>query len=99
MLEKDESIVELLARLSMDERGWVIEDHWNADLMAVGIAHPSDRRRLVYVSTFGKENGRYDYACEVPTGPEPADFATSDSGEDVEYRALLAAIERHLTPR
>lgn len=96
MIKKDKSIQELLARLPMDERGWVIEDHWDADLMAVGIAHPIDVRRLVYVSTFGNENGRYDYECEVPTGPEPTDFTTSERGKAVDYWALLDAIERHL---
>ncbi|MFY0530539.1 hypothetical protein ACN28I_47690 [Archangium gephyra] len=96
MIQKDKRILALLARLPMNERGWVIVDHWDADLMAVGIAHPSDVRRLVYVSTFKKENGRYDYECEVPTGAGPDHFTTSDRGEDVEEGALLAALERHL---
>lgn len=96
MIQKDKRILELLARLPMNERGWVIVDHWDADLMAVGIAHPADVRRLVYVSTFKKENGRYDYECEVPTGPEPGNFTTSECGEDVDDGALLAALDRHL---
>ena len=35
---KDRSICELVARLDLPRRGWQIAEHWEADLLAVGIA-------------------------------------------------------------
>ncbi|ANM30873.1 hypothetical protein ABI59_16760 [Acidobacteria bacterium Mor1] len=98
-MEKDDSIKHLLQWLRLDERGWVLADHWDADLGATGIAHRDHPRRLVYVSSFQNDFGRYYYECEVPAGDEPTDYKVTATGENLSREELLAVLERHLTPK
>ena len=51
---------------------------------------------LVYVSTYGKAHDRYYYACEEPRGIAPEEYETIDRGEDVDFKTLMKAIEKHL---
>jgi hypothetical protein len=95
-LEKDESILRLVSLLDLRQRGWTLVDHWDADLCAVGIASNTDPRRLVYVSTYGKKPGTYDYECETPDGAQPTEYRTIEKGEDVSITMLFAALEQHL---
>lgn len=92
----DESIVDLLQRLELDRRAWVIVDHWEADLTAIGLASPTDVRRLVYVSTFGLEPGRYAFESEVGRGEGDESYKVVDSGGDVSFGRLVEALEQHL---
>jgi hypothetical protein len=95
-LEKDQGILDLLTKLDVSERGWTIADHWEADLCAVGIALADDPRRLVYVSTYDMEPGRYNYECEESNGLTPEDYSTTETGENVDFHTLLAVMQRHL---
>lgn len=98
MARKDRGLQELIARLELTSRGWLVVDHWDADLHAVGLATTRDPRRLAYVSTFMRTAGRFDYECETPAGPGPEDdsYTTTASGQDVDYDTLLRALETHL---
>jgi hypothetical protein len=93
---KDRAIRELITRLDLTSKGWVMVDHWEADLQAIGIAAKRDPRRLVYVSTFSGDQGRFDYQCETPMGPDDVDYSTTASGENVGFDALLRVLETHL---
>jgi len=97
MKTKDPAIVELLSQLDLASRGWVVVDHWEGDLSAVGIAHAAEPRRLVYISTFGKAEGRFDYECELPGGSKE-DYEVAAMAEDSTFDELLEAIIRHLDP-
>lgn len=99
MSNKDASISHLVAALPMRERLWVLVDHWDADLFAIGVAHRDDERRLVYVSTFKRAPGRYDYQCEAPSGPDATDFETTAAGDDVGFEELVRAMVLHLSRR
>ena len=94
---KDPSIGKLLQALSLEERGWVVVDHWDADLFAIGIARKGHPRRLVYISTFKKSPGRYYYECEVPTSSDDAAYLTTSSAEDVDLDTLIRAMSLHLS--
>ena len=96
MTEKDSSIVDLLDALNLESRAWEVVDHWEGDLCATGVAARQDRRRLVYVSTFDHEPGRYSYQCEIPNGPDEVDYRAVRSGENVTLRELIDAMELHL---
>ncbi|MGK3988334.1 hypothetical protein WME99_35155 [Sorangium sp. So ce136] len=96
MMDKDGSVIELVGRLDLQRRGWSIVDHWEADTCAIGIARASEPRRLVYVSTFDKEYGMYDYECELASGPAAADYTIAGRGEGVTYDELLEVLARHL---
>jgi hypothetical protein len=95
-LTKDETIRELVSALEVGRRGWVLVDHWEADLCAVGIANGAEPRRLVYVSTYGKAPETYDYECEVPDSAQPAENRQVARGENVSLTELVAVLERHL---
>lgn len=95
-LEKEESIRDLLKSLNVQERGWVICDHWQDDLCAIGIASSKDTRCLVYVSTFDKEVGKFDFECELPGDVDGVPYTVVRRGEDVDYDALLLVMEAHL---
>ncbi len=62
MRNKDKSINSLINRLNLKEHNWVVIDHWESDECAIGIANPHSLRILVYISTFGKDSQKYDYA-------------------------------------
>lgn len=93
---KHRSISKLVERLRPADRGWSIVDHWDGDLCAVGIAQPRRLSRLVYVSTWRMRPGRYYYECEAPSGRKETDYEVVETGEDVDFAALLSAMERHL---
>lgn len=95
-LIKDKNLLELLERLELDARHWIIVDHWDALLGAVGIAHKSEPRRLVYISLEDEDPNHYYYECEVPIGPELTDYSSIDSGEHVSFERLLSILEHHL---
>lgn len=96
MASKHASIEGLVARLDLAERRWVVVDHQEAHLCAIAIAAAVAPRRIVHVSTFGKAAGRYDYECEIPTGPDLAQRETIRRGQDVDLGTLTAVLEAHL---
>ncbi len=95
-MTKDPSIVHFLKRLNLEERGWTTVDHWDSDLMAIGVTRAEEPRRLVYVSTFDKPDGRFYFECESPVGEDDAEFEVGESSEDASFDEVLSAIERHL---
>jgi hypothetical protein len=98
MSDKDQTILDLVAALLRAENAWIVVDHWDADLCAIGIARADRPRQLVYISTFGRSQGRYDYQCEVPSGPSEDAYVTTAAGKDVDFETLLRAIRKHLAP-
>jgi hypothetical protein len=99
---KDASVLDCLTQLerAMGSGVFRVVDHWDADLCAVGIASPGDAKRLVYVSTWQKEAGRYYYECEIPRLPTSEDepnYAVVEKADDVDFDTLLAAVRRHFT--
>lgn len=96
---KDQGIVDLLAKLCLTERGWEIVDHWEADLITIGVATKREPRRLVYISTLECDPGRYYYECEVPNGPDVCDYMVMARGNGVDYPVLIKVIEFHLSLR
>lgn len=95
-MNKDASILDLIARLDLPRRGWIVVDHWEADCMAIGIATPADPRRLVYVSMYDEEPNRYYYECEIPAGSAPNEYVTAERGQSVDFEELERVIHRHL---
>src|SRR5204863_3101760 len=71
-MKKDARLHVALAALR-DRFGDSIEivDHWDADLLAVGVARRGHRARLVYIAVLPKHDGHFDVALEVPAGSKP----------------------------
>ena len=94
-LRKDQALLEMLSRANLQARGWETVDYWDADLCAIGIRSQQCPGRLVYVSTFNKSPGLFDYECEGP-GREGNPYTTVKSGKDASLDELLKAIGEHL---
>lgn len=97
---KDPRIQELLCRLEalLPAESYEIVDHWDGDVCAIGVACRHDPGRLVYISVFGEEDGRYAFECEVPMGEHPPEYRAMNKGQGVTLDALLPAITSHLLP-
>ena len=93
---KDRRITALLEWLELPARGWIVVDHWDADLCAIGLARADAPRRLVYVSVWRRAVDRFDYECEVPTGPDPTDYRVIATAEDVDLATLVRVLDDHL---
>lgn len=95
---KDVKLISVLQRLGQDlgDDAFVIVDHWKADLDAIGIARPDDRRYLVYISTFGPDTHSLAFECESPPSEESVVYASDGMTESATYESLLAAVRRHL---
>ena len=46
-------------RQDLGDTAFVVVDHWESDLCAVGVADPRNPRVLAYVSTWSQPEGRY----------------------------------------
>lgn len=96
-LEKDKSIVDLVERLNLERRKWQILNEWEMDLCAIGFVKQGNNNRWVYVCTYGLEDGRFNYDCDLRSGTsEGSDVMTVESQRNVEYTQLLEAMERYL---
>lgn len=100
-LEKDESIIRTLH--SLRERfgdALMVVDHWDADLVAVGVATLASARPLVYFSTWKREPGRYYVDLEWPAAPNSDQpYEQGEKFEDVDFETLISIVARHLDLR
>ena len=97
-LDKDERIIDLLARLRADlgEDAFDVVDHWKPDLCAIGIAMPTDHSQLFYISTHGHGDDEFDYELEIaPQSPDDI-FDVAGRGDADSYSTLLGIVREHL---
>lgn len=67
-LVKDKKIIELINRLNNKlENKFVINDYWNADLLAIGLSD-INKKRLIYIAI--KKGNRYYLSKEKIESPE-----------------------------
>jgi hypothetical protein len=94
---KHGSIWTFLGQLAkeLDSERYQVIDHWDADLFAIGLAALGEPRRLVYVSAFGQESGRYVVECEEPDGDK--DYQVAGRGEAATFDEVVEMIRRHLS--
>ena len=95
-MNKDESIVKLLALLDLPAHDWVVSDHWDGDMFAVGVASGSRPGRLVYVSTFDQPAGVYTYELELPPRNRTEVYCPAGGRAGVTLQQLLAVMIEHL---
>jgi hypothetical protein len=98
-LDKDPAILAFLDRLwsRLGPGAFVLADHWEPDLCAVGIASPRDPGVLVYISCYGEPPGRYSYELELP--PPPGDglwYQVAGTGSGLSFEELAGVVAGHL---
>lgn len=97
-LQKDQSVTHALDLLRAKfGDALVVEDHWDADLMAIGLTSHGNPGLLVYFCTFNREPGRYYVDLEFPAPPgSDRRSVQGEAFEDVDFDTLAAIVSRHL---
>ena len=98
-LKKSPAIVALVhdLRERLGSDAFCLVDHWEADLDAIGIGSPHDRRVLAYVSCFGQPEERYCVELELPpVAGDDFPYQPAGSHEDLDFESLIAIIASHL---
>ena len=97
-MEKDASIVRAVAALEAHfGDDLLVADHWDADLMAIGVSARSEPARLVYLSTFRRAPGRFYAELELPSAPGSAvPYEKGEVFADVDLDTLTEIVARHL---
>lgn len=92
-----QDVVEKLFKLPGSEQFQVI-DHWEGDLMAIGICSKKDKDNLVYISTYNKKDGFYDLHLELPSLDSSKDIPYVDGGhfKSVNFDRLVEIVKKHL---
>jgi hypothetical protein len=98
-LDKDPTILAALERLRsrFGSDAFVIADHWEADLCAVGIASPRDPGVLAYISCDAEHPGHFGYELELPAAPgDDFPYQVARRGSGLSFDELADVIARHL---
>ena len=97
-LDKDPAILSLLTRLRerLGDEAFVLADHWETELCAVGIASPRNIGVLAYLSCDCETPDRFDYELELP--PLPGDefpYRVAGRGSEVTFDDLSDVLKEH----
>ena len=98
-LDKDPTILTVLDRLAerLGADAFVLADHWDLDLCAVGIASPHNRGVLVYISCYGEKIGHFGYELELPALPDDdLPYRVVGTGSGVSFEELADVVAHHL---
>jgi hypothetical protein len=79
---------------------FVVVDHRDGDLCAIGVAAIHDPKQLVYISSWNRPGGRY--FVELETAPAPGSempYASVSKLDNVDRDELTCIVAQHLTPR
>ena len=97
---KDPEIRGVLSWLRDRVGPFLIIDHWDADLCAVGVTAIHDPQQLVYISSWNQPTGRY--FVELETAPLPGSelpYASVAKFDTVDREELASLVAQHLSPR
>ncbi|WP_155888834.1 hypothetical protein [Inquilinus limosus] len=98
-MQKDAAILNALDYLRdhFGEASFVLADHWAADRRAVGVAHPAQPDRLVYITFSNHDCLTYSaiLECRSASSIEPA-FEHCGSFEGLSLEGLAATVSAHL---
>lgn len=98
-LDKDPNILAVLdgLRSSLGQLSFCINDHWQADAYAIGIASPFDPRVLIYISTDADSPERYSFELELPARPgNEFPYEVAGRGSEVTFEEILQVVKQHL---
>jgi hypothetical protein len=96
-MEKDPAITELLDWLRGQlGSAFTVADHWEADLVAVGISAPDKPTQLVYMCC-GDQEAHYSIQLEsAPPGGSDMPYQTVGKFDSVSRGELLGIVREHL---
>jgi hypothetical protein len=94
-IQKVPALIEVVHRLRRDlgTASFVIQDHWDADLSAIGLARPDDHRVLAYVSVYKLPVGEYYVELERPSRGKTSEVV--GTWPSVGYAVLCQLLGEH----
>jgi hypothetical protein len=96
-LQKDVHILTMLANLRqrLGPGAFRVVDHWDADLRAVGIAHPRNEHILAYIADVDAE-GRFYVELEIsaPAGSQ-VPYSVAGRHRSVSFDELVTLVAEH----
>lgn len=97
-LEKGAAIHAVLAKLwaRLGSDAFVVTDHWDSDISAIGISSPHNRGVLVFISCYGNLPGRYGYELELPPKTDDFPYEVVGRSSDVSFEELARVVADHL---
>jgi hypothetical protein len=96
-LEKDPAVLDLLSRLAqrLGHGAFQVVDHWEADLNAVGIAHPNNREQLAYIAVRGPDDLYVELELPPTRGSE-LPYAVAGEFRSLSFDQAAQIVSRHL---
>jgi hypothetical protein len=97
-MEKDPIILDVLEQLrtQLGTDAFVLADHWQTDLRAVGIASPHNLGVLIYISCCGEPPERFGYELELPPIPgSELEYRVAGRGFGVSFADLVTVTATH----
>ncbi len=93
-LEKDQTIQEVLERLErrFGPSSLSVVDHWDADLMSIGLHRHEAPRPLVYICTHKRPAGQYYADIELPSEDSEHPYKQGAKFESVDFEQLVTII-------
>ncbi len=96
-MEKDESIIELIAEINKEisENKYLLKDFWDGDLCAIGFSDLNEEI-LIYVSTFQREKGHYYVEIEKSNKEFPDKYHVLDKKDKIDFKELKSILQNYL---
>jgi hypothetical protein len=97
-LQKDDHIIRLLAQLQerLGVGAFQIVDHWEADLRAIGIAHPSNVQRLAYIAAPDPAHGSFYVELEdEPQAGSDLPYSLVGRYRNISFDELVRLVAAH----
>jgi hypothetical protein len=96
--QKDGRLKSMLSKIErrLGPDAFQVVDHWQADLWAVGIAHPNDEHLLAYIAADLPDDR---YFVELETLPAPGSelpYAVAGRFQSVSFDELVEPVAAHL---
>jgi hypothetical protein len=98
-LDKDPAILAALDRLwaLLGPDAFILSDHWEQDLCAVGIASPRNPGVLAYISCYGEPPGHFGYELELPSPAcDEFPYLVAGTGSGLSFEELADVVAGHL---
>jgi len=97
-LQKHDAVFEMLTKLErrLGRGKFQIVDHWESDLDAVGVAHPSNRALLAYIAVYGPEEFYIELEVAPPAGSE-LPYSVAGDFRSLTFDELAQIVAQHFS--
>lgn len=96
--QKHDAVLKMLSRLEhrLGSGTFQIVDHWESDLDAIGVAHPSNGELLAYIAAYGPE----DFYVELELPPEQGSelpYSVAGQFRSLTFDEVARIVAKHLS--